>query len=522
MPNSRRRLLAAVIGVVLISVSLVTVTITGPRVSVQWHENVTSADRVALEQHHNLRDGKLEGEFVWRYILADWSRDAVASLVNDPAVADTHYIDRSSYQVDDPSIVISTRIPSVLRALPFPFSTDNRFESLWFFFHVQSFCLIMVGCALLRVARIGDERSRRAAAFVAIVTLAVLANALPLEPSLLRMGDANTFIKSRSNFETYHVDDVRFEAHLSHALLGRIYPFFGPGEDAPERAFTALMRAATAWFIVCALATAVIERWSPQVIRYIALVTLAPASLLYFGFRELAYLSLNVAAFPLLAHGIHQGSKRLESGAALAGLGAALHGFGLLSIVGAWMASLVARASWRRRLDRLLRIAAWGTAAYVGWVAIYVIAFHLPISLGHADNLAWRPLFVDDTSYGSRRNVAIFSSAGIRDIVVQGWVVGAPVLLVVFSLWKRHRDEVLVALCYSIPSVLYSVLFWPMQGLGVETDTVFAAFPAIYAGAWVCAKEQRPTRVAAALLILGHIGFWRMVLDTRFVNWAVY
>jgi hypothetical protein len=148
-------LLAAVIGVVLISVSLVTVTITGPRVSVRWQATISTANRLALEQSYDLRNGRQDdpqNDLVWRYELGDWSRDAVAALVNDPAVADTHYIDRSSYQVDDPSIVISTRIPSVLRALPFPFSTDNRFESLWFFFHVQSLCLIMVGFALLRVA----------------------------------------------------------------------------------------------------------------------------------------------------------------------------------------------------------------------------------------------------------------------------------------------------------------------------------------------------------------------------------
>jgi len=43
----------------------------------------------------------------------------------------------------------------------------------------------------------------------------------------------------------------------------------------------------------------------------------------------------------------------------------------------------------------------------------------------------------------------------------------------------------------------------------------------VYAGAWLCARKPQHTAVAAALLISGHLGFWRMVLDTRFVNWTL-
>jgi hypothetical protein len=76
-------------------------------------------------------------------------------------------------------------------------------------------------------------------------------------------------------------------------------------------------------------------------------------------------------------------------------------------------------------------------------------------------------------------------------------------------------------LCYAIPSVLFWIFFWPPQGLGVDTGHVFGAFPAFYAGAWLCARERRHAAVAAALLISGHLAFWRVVLDTRFVNWAL-
>ncbi len=45
------------------------------------------------------------------------------------------------------------------------------------------------------------------------------------------------------------------------------------------------------------------------VLRYLGLVLLAPATLLYFGYRELGYLSLNVAAFPLLCTGLKDGRR---------------------------------------------------------------------------------------------------------------------------------------------------------------------------------------------------------------------
>lgn len=75
-----------------------------------------------------------------------------------------------------------------------------------------------------------------------------------------------------------------------------------------------------------------------------------------------------------------------------------------------------------------------------------------------------------------------------------------------------------MALCYSVPSTIFVICFWPIQGLGPEMDLVVAAFPALYALAWVCAHDPRRTMIAAALLISAHVAFWRIVLDARFVN----
>ena len=123
-PASRRHRLAwaALLGAVLLAVLLVTVTVTGPRVSVRWRADIGPVARVALEARHGLRNGRQDNPgqpLVWWSEFADWSQDAVAALVRDDAVADTNYIDRSTYQVGDPAVVVSTRIPGLLRALPF-------------------------------------------------------------------------------------------------------------------------------------------------------------------------------------------------------------------------------------------------------------------------------------------------------------------------------------------------------------------------------------------------------------------
>lgn len=516
-----RRLWVAVAAFLALTVSLVTVTITGPRVSVRWQATVSSADRLAIEQRHDLRNGRqdtADDALVWRYELGDWSRDAVAALVNDPAVADTNYINRSTYAVDEPSRTVATRLPAILSRLPFPFSTDNRFDSLWFFFHIQSLCMFVAGGVLLWCSSIVDVRRRQMVAVGAVLAVAIAALTLSYRPSMLRMADSAMYTKNRTNFETA-LKAINFENHLTLATIVKLYPRFGPGEDAPEKAFNAMTRIATTWFVLCALAIGTVEQWSPQVVRYLALVMLAPSALMYFGHRDFAYLSLNAATFPLLAHGIREGSKRLEAGSALAGMGAALHAFGLLALVGSWLACLTARASITQRGERLLRITAWGTAAWTGWIAIHIIVLKLQIATGHATSGSWRPLFVDEV--GTRLNVAVLSVAGMRDVVMSAWIVGVPLLVVALSLWKQQRDLVRMLVCYALPSIVFLIFYWPPQGPGVDTGHVFGTFPAFFAAAWLCAQERRHTTIAAALLVSGHLAFWRVVLDTRFVNWTL-
>jgi hypothetical protein len=351
-----------------------------------------------------------------------------------------------------------------------------------------------------------------------LLVFTVCAYAFPIDHRSVQMGDTTLYTQSRSTFEQYlGVREIRFEADRSYGIAGRIYEWLGPTPGAPDRALKLLMRAATAWFVLWALAIGILERWSPTVVRYLGLALLAPSALLLFGYRDIGHLSLNLAAFPLLARGLRIGSPRLEAAAVLSGISAALHGFGLMALAGSALAACTAPGALLRRLPQVVTIAGWGTAAYVGWIAVYVVVLKLPVTPGHADAFPWRPWF-EDQIVGDRVNAALVSAVGARDLFFTAWVVGAPLLAVAATLWRQHRDDVKMALAYALPSTVLTIVFWPIQGLGVEMDLLVAAFPAFYAVAWVCAHDARRTTIAATLLALAHLFFWRILMDDRFVT----
>jgi hypothetical protein len=523
-------------GLLLLGAIFIDVSIVEPRVHVRWRDDVTLAERRVLEEQYRLEAAEPVDGATWRYELHDRSPENVGALVQDGAVADTGYIDRETLAVPDREVEVSAHR---LRQ----FAGPAPLEVL----QLQSVILIAAGAALLWVSTLTDARRRRALAVAALLAVGAAAYALPLRQPI-RMGDADTYTVSRESFETFAgVRQIRYEAHLSHAILGRLDAIFGRTEGSPARALRTLMQGATAWFLVMALAVGALEAWSPMVVRYLALAVIGPSALMYFGYRELGHLSLNMAVFPLLVRGLGRGTRHLEAGGALAGFGAALHGFGLLSIAGAALAAVVplqpcARSRHteaprhRANLNEsalkpdttypgregtsygpaVLRVLAFGVAAYIGWVAIYLIVLKLPVTPGHAEAIPLRPWLADEI--GDRVNVAILSLRGARDVSATALLVGLPLLAVAASLRRRFPFETRAALLYALPSAVFVILFWPIQGLAVEADLLFAAFPALYALAWVCAHDHRRAIIAAVILTLAHVVFWRVMLDSAFVN----
>ena len=491
-------------GVLVAIVMFVDVTITGPRVGVRWQEGVDDSVRAALEARHDLRNGVGDGR-TWQYELGDISRENIRALVEDSAVEDTAYIDRNTFSSEG-------RATRVTVWYPFGNLVDRPSDLLQMH---RSVWLFVAGAVLLWVAGALGTRARRNVTVAALLLVGTMMAAFPFNPSLVTMGGSADHVRSRADFESWFGGRVRFEKHLSQTMLLQVYLHMEPTDAAPERAVAVMSRGATVWFLFAAIAIGVLERWSTVVVRYIGLVLLAPAALLYFGWREFGYLSLSVVAFPLLSRGLKDGGARLEAGAAVAGLGAALHGSGLVSLAGAWLMALGGRGLWRDRAARVLQVVAWGAAAYLGWMIIYVLVLGLRVEPSAETFSSWRPWLMDQVRE-RRVSAAILSATGARDIVMGAWVAGAPLLVGVMSL-PKYAQEVRAALWYIPPSIVFLLFRWPFEGVGGGIDLVVAGFPALYALAWVCAHDERRSKIAAALLISAHCAFWWLVLDDQFL-----
>jgi hypothetical protein len=489
---------------------LAQVRIAGPRIHVRWSAGIGDAARAPLERRFDLRSGRPvdPSTNTWRYDLGDRSAANVRALIEDVAVADTAYIDRRALAPE------AGRTLQLDLWYPFKDLFSNPVQLLQLH---RSMWLLLAGGVLLAAARSAARERRRNVAVLVVVLTGVVAMAVPLQPSFVRMGGSADHFSSRRVFEDWFANRVRFEKHLSQVGMWQLYRRLEPTEAAPQQALAVVTRAATAGFVVAALAVGVLEEWSPLALRYLALAVLAPATLLYFGWRELGYLSLCAAAFPLVARGVRDGGARLEAGSVLTGLGAALHGSGLVGLAGTWLAAFGASGRWKDRTARALRAIAWGTAAYLGWMVIYVVIMKLSIQpdVGAGAVNGWRPWSTDEMRLG-RRAAAILSATGARDLSMSAWIVGVPLVAVAASLGRRYPAELRMALWYLPPSLLFLIFRWPFDGIGSGMDLVAAGFPALYALAWVCAHDEKRTNIAAVLLVTAHYAFWRVVLDDRF------
>lgn len=72
-----------------------------PIVRVLWMERVTPAQRADAERRFQLESGMFDLGRTWRYRLRDTSLENVNRLVNDPAVEDTHGVDREQAQAPE-------------------------------------------------------------------------------------------------------------------------------------------------------------------------------------------------------------------------------------------------------------------------------------------------------------------------------------------------------------------------------------------------------------------------------------
>jgi hypothetical protein len=81
-----------------------------PRINVRWADGVSDADRDRLESRLRLVAAEQREGTTWVYDLADPSWRGVRALVAEPAVADTHYVNRRLGIVSSDAPAGTTRI----------------------------------------------------------------------------------------------------------------------------------------------------------------------------------------------------------------------------------------------------------------------------------------------------------------------------------------------------------------------------------------------------------------------------
>ena len=217
----------------------------------------------------------------------------------------------------------------------------------------------MISCALgtllLAAAGVKSTRWRIAAATIALTAFLAVALVAPIPSDRFVMGDGSSIVQDRNNFDDIvarGARSVRFSAHLAYRLLGRFDAALGSTADSPVEAYRMLSWLAGVLFAVTLWCLAATDRWSSRSVRYIALSLMAPATLMYFGYLEVGYLSLSAAAFPFISRDLMKGddlTAGLLVGAILYGLGAAMHGIGYLGIAALFIAVIATDIPIRRR-----------------------------------------------------------------------------------------------------------------------------------------------------------------------------
>jgi hypothetical protein len=71
----------------------------GARIYVRWSAGVDDAARGTLERQLGLAEGRVHEGATWTYAISDVSREHIAAIVKHPSVADTHKLDRQTFEL---------------------------------------------------------------------------------------------------------------------------------------------------------------------------------------------------------------------------------------------------------------------------------------------------------------------------------------------------------------------------------------------------------------------------------------
>jgi hypothetical protein len=336
------------------------------------------------------------------------------------------------------------------------------------------------------------------------------------------MGDYAMYVRNRESFDERFGHVMQFQYHLGGALVRGFDSALGRTAQSPGEAFHSLARLASFLFVLGLALLALLHRFSPRVIRYLALAVAAPPTLLLFGYHEFGYLpeALMATAIPLALVGLEgERDGLVVAGAVLLGVGAALHGFGLVAAVFLLLVALAwERKEPRRMASRLVQVVGGVSFGWLSWLALYFIALGWSVTPGSADLLPLRPLFHTYAARSlDRYDYAVFSSTGLRDIFFEFVILGVFVSAVILFFTRGDRLWQAIAVA-SVPVVLFVIFFWPVQGLGNDTDFLGAAFPSLYAASWLASRSGRLSVAAVAALALSRAAMLYVVHPYTFIH----
>ena len=346
---------------------------------------------------------------------------------------------------------------------------------------------------------------------------------LPITANAFIMGDGSSITQDRGNFEdlVHRERVIRFSAHLAYQLLDRFDGALGRTNTSPTEAYRMLSWLTGAAISLSLWFLALTDGWSARSTRFVALALMAPATLMYFGYLEVGYLSLSAAAFPFIARDLTKSGDFTAgtlTGALLFGLGAAMHGVGYLAIAAIFFAILAFDIPPGRRIVLATAVSLIACGAALIWLWYYLSQMNYDITPGHAaGGFLVRPLLHARVSE-TRIQYPLLSMITVRDVFFSGLVAGLPITLVVLSNWKNWHREARLALAFALPCLIAFVLFWPPQGIAIEMDMIVALFPAVYALLWVCSLSMRASLISAVLLAAGQGTFWYVVYGDQFIN----
>jgi hypothetical protein len=121
----------------------------GPRVHIRWATGLDDNARRDLERRHELLSPQHEEDSTWSYVPAYLDRAHIGAIVADPAVVDTHGINRAGNRLEsNPPLYLrlQRRFPFLrLRVAPGVFTPENALA--WFYY--VTFLLPVVTLALV-------------------------------------------------------------------------------------------------------------------------------------------------------------------------------------------------------------------------------------------------------------------------------------------------------------------------------------------------------------------------------------